>query len=128
MLDAPAASQTPGSPRSYIGELWQRRDFAVFLAVGNLRARNASTSLGLLWWVIDPILLGLVYFLVFGVILKTGRGDSSFIAYLLSGMFPFYYTRAALQGGANSITQNARMLVLSIVAAIFLPLSATTLS
>jgi teichoic acid transport system permease protein len=111
MLDASTASQAPHSPGSYVRELWLRRDFAIFMAVGNLRARNASTYLGLMWWVIDPILLGMVYFLVFGVILKTGRGDSSFIAYLLSGMFPFYYTRAALQGGANSITQNARMLV-----------------
>jgi teichoic acid transport system permease protein len=124
VLDTSSASESLGSLRSYVRELWDRRDFAVFLAVGNLRARNASTALGLLWWVLDPILLGLVYYLVFGVILQTGRGDATFIAYLLSGMFPFYYTRAALQGGANSVTQNARMLVNLRFPRLILPIAA----
>lgn len=124
MLDASSASGPTEASRSYTRDLWERREFVWFLAVGNLRARNASTALGLLWWVIDPILLGMVYYLVFGVILKTSRGDSTFIAYLLSGMFPFYYTRASLQGGANSITQNARMLVNLRFPRLILPLAA----
>ncbi|MDH5503747.1 MAG: ABC transporter permease [Acidimicrobiia bacterium] len=90
----------------YFSELWSRREFAWFLAMGNLKARNASTALGLLWWVINPLLLGLVYFVVFGVIFESGRD----ISYLLSGMFVFHFTSQAMTGGANSILQNSKLL------------------
>ena len=54
----------------YMKELWRRRDFVWFLAMGNIKARNASTVLGLFWWVLNPLLLGLVYFVVFGLFEK----------------------------------------------------------
>ncbi len=77
------------------------------MAMGNLKARNASTTLGLFWWVLNPLLLGAVYYIVFGIVLGVSRD----LAYLLSGMFVFYYTSTALTGGANSIISNSRLLV-----------------
>ncbi len=91
----------------YIHRLWERREFAWYLAMGNLKARNASTGLGLFWWVLNPLLLGAVYYIVFGIIVPVGRD----LAYLLSGMFAFYYTTTSVTGGANSILSNARLLV-----------------
>jgi len=91
----------------YTSELWRRRDFIWFLARGNIKARNASTFLGLVWWVLNPLLLGLVYFFVFGLIFPTQRD----IAYLLSGMFVFHYSSQSLTGGASSILQNSKLLV-----------------
>jgi len=96
--------------RTYLTDLWNRREFAWFLAMGNLKARNASTALGLFWWVLNPLLLGLVYFLVFGVIFGGGSRPPGYIAYLLSGMFVFHFTSQSMTGGANSILQNARLL------------------
>ncbi len=55
----------------YMSELWRRRDFVWFLARGNIKARNASTFLGLVWWVLNPLMLGLVYFFIFGLIFPT---------------------------------------------------------
>lgn len=91
---------------TYFRDLWSRREFAWYLAMGNLKARNASTALGLLWWVINPLLLGLVYYLVFGVIFDSSRD----LSYLLSGMFVFHFTSQAMTGGANSILQNSKLL------------------
>ena len=91
----------------YVESLWSRREFAWYMAIGNLRSRNASTALGLLWWVLNPLLMGLVYYIVFGVILEVSRD----LAYLLSGIFVFYYTSTAITSGANSILLNTRMLV-----------------
>jgi teichoic acid transport system permease protein len=91
----------------YMSELWRRRDFVWFLARGNIKARNASTFLGLVWWVLNPLLLGLVYFFIFGIIFPTERD----IAYLLSGIFVFHFSSQAMSGGANSILQNSKLLV-----------------
>ena len=91
----------------YVSELWRRRDFVWFFARGNIKARNASTFLGLVWWVLNPLLLGLVYFFIFGLIFPSERD----IAYLLSGMFVFHYTSQSLSGGAASILSNSKLLV-----------------
>lgn len=91
---------------TYFRSLWSRREFAWYLAMGNLKARNASTALGLLWWVINPLLLGLVYYLVFGILFASDRD----LSYLLSGMFVFHFTSQAMTGGANSILQNSKLL------------------
>lgn len=98
---------------NYLSELWLRREFAWYLAMGNLKARNASTTLGLLWWVLNPVLLGGVYWFVFGVLFNRGSSsfDSPFLVYLLSGMFPFYFTQSTMTGGVNSIVSNTKLLV-----------------
>jgi len=92
--------------RTYVKDLWDRREFIWFLALGNFKARNASTALGLFWWVLNPLLLSLVYFFVFGLIFPGGRD----LTYLMSGMFVFHYTAHSLTGGANAVLQNAKLL------------------
>lgn len=96
--------------RTYFTDLWNRREFAWFLAMGNLKARNASTALGLIWWVLNPLLLGAVYFFVFGVLFAGSSRPPDYIAYLLSGMFVFHFTNQSMSGGANAILQNAKLL------------------
>lgn len=91
---------------TYVTELWRRREFVWFLAMGNFKARNASTALGLFWWVLNPILLSLVYFLIFGIIFPGARD----IVYLMSGMFVFHFTSQSLTGGANAVLQNSKLL------------------
>jgi teichoic acid transport system permease protein len=122
LLGDPAAIQSPlvaASPptgitynarrlQDYLTDLWNRREFAWYLAMGHLKARNASTALGLFWWVLNPLLLGLIYFFVFGVLF--GTRPPGYIAYLLSGMFVFHFTSQAMTGGANAILQNSKLL------------------
>lgn len=98
-----------GRAVEYLQELWRRREFALALGLGNLKARNASTSLGLLWWVLNPLLLGGVYFLIFGILFGDRRPDD-FLTYLLAGMFAFHFTSQSMTGGANSIIQNSKLL------------------
>ena len=108
--------------RTYAKELWSRREFAWYMAIGNLRSRSASTTLGLVWWVINPLLMGAVYFVVFGLILNFVRD----IAYLLSGIFVFYYASTSTTTGANVITQNTRLLVNLQFPRLVLPFAAVT--
>jgi teichoic acid transport system permease protein len=116
-------SRTIPAVHQYARDLWQRREFAVYLALGNLRARNASTSLGLLWWVVNPLLLGGIYLLVFGGIMNINRGED-YVGYLLAGMFAFYYTRSTMVGSVNSILTNTKMLANLRFPRLVLPLSA----
>ena len=105
-LPAPAPIYYSKRLRLYLSDLWSRREFVWFLAIGNFKARNASTALGLFWWVLNPLLLSLVYYLVFGVLFAVGRD----IIYLMAGMFVFHFTSQSLTGGANAVLQNSKLL------------------
>ena len=110
----------------YLSDLWDRREFAWYLAMGNLKARNASTTLGLLWWVLNPLLLGAVYFTVFGLIIDRSdlEGGLGFLPFLLSGIFPFYFTQSSMTGGVNSIVSNTKLLTNLHFPRAILPISA----
>ncbi len=97
-------------PISYARDLWARREFTWFLALGRMKAQNASTVLGLVWWIVNPLLLGMIYLLVFGVVLQSARAQPDYLGYLLSGIFAFYYTRQAVNGAASSLLTSARMI------------------
>ena len=116
---------TPSTSRvsRYLAELWQRREFATQLALSNLKARNASTSLGLAWWVLNPLLLGAIYYFVFGIIFGDSRPEG-FLGYLLAGIFPFSYTSTSMTGSVNRMLGNAKLLVNVRFPRLILPLSA----
>ncbi|NND03496.1 MAG: ABC transporter permease, partial [Acidimicrobiia bacterium] len=104
--------------------MWARREFAWYLATSNLKARNATTSLGILWWVLNPLLLTMVFFLVFGVIIQQGRrGDPEYLAYLMSGMFGYRFTSSVIQRASNTIVNNSRLIVNMRFPRLLLPLS-----
>ena len=77
---------TPSDP-GYFQQLWMRRSFIRELAFGNIMGKHATDMLGILWWVLNPLMMTGVYFVVFGIILDGRRGDPAFLAYLLVGVF-----------------------------------------
>jgi teichoic acid transport system permease protein len=109
---------------TYLSELWRRRHFAWHVAMGGMRARTSSTAFGLLWWMLDPLLLGGVFLLVFGVILDTQRGDPNYIGFLLSGLFAFTYTRTTMMSGGNTLTANAHLIATQRFPRLLLPIAA----
>lgn len=94
----------------YLADLWQRREFIQYLAIGNLKARNASTVLGVGWWILNPLLLSAVYYLVFGIIFLSENRPDDYIAYLLTGMLAFQFTASSMSGSVQSILANAKLL------------------
>ena len=118
-LPAPAPVYYTRRIRDYVKELWRRREFIWYLAIGNFKARNASTALGLFWWVLNPLLLSLVYYLVFGLVFP-GRRD---ILYVMSGMFAFHFTSQSFAGSAGAVLQNSKLLVNVRFPRVILPIS-----
>lgn len=95
---------------SYLSEAWRRRDFVWYTAISNIRARHSNTFLGLAWWLLNPLILGGIYFVVFGIILGTRRGDPHYIGYILSGLFAFFFTRTVVNSGTQSMRTNSRLI------------------
>lgn len=84
------------------------------LAFYNMKSIYANHYLGLFWNVIQPVLQFSIYYIVFGLGLRSG-GDRvlegiPFILYLLSGVFPWLYISQSINSGASSILKNINLL------------------
>ena len=90
----------------YLAELWQRRQFTMSLATGDLQKQYLETVLGNVWHVLNPALSMAVYYIVFGVILGTSRGLENFIGFLAVGIFTFSFSQRTVSSCASSIANN----------------------
>jgi lipopolysaccharide transport system permease protein len=66
-----------------------------------LRGDASRLWLGYLWWILEPLLYVAVFYLVFEVILGSGRAD--FLFFLICGKLPFMWFSGGVNTSANAI-------------------------
>lgn len=88
------------------------RQIILFKTYADLRAERSRTYLGFAWWLFEPLLLMLVFYVVFVRIMK--RGGEDFLPFLLIGLILWQWFRATISHSAGSILQ-ARGLVREVV-------------
>lgn len=91
---------------AYARQLFTFRHFIATFANARLVVSYNTSRLGRFWQVLTPLTNAAVYFLIFGVILQTGRGVPNFIGYLCIGIFVFSYTQLVVSAGASAISSN----------------------
>jgi ABC-type polysaccharide/polyol phosphate export permease len=108
--------------RSYVREVWRRRAFAFELSRMQLRSQHFNTAFGQLWLIVNPLLLGFVYFLLVEII---GRGDRSgvFLAHLLVTLFAFRFVSMSVKQGARSVVGGERLILNTAFPRTLLPIS-----
>ncbi|EYT54170.1 phosphate ABC transporter permease [Kocuria sp. UCD-OTCP] len=94
----------------YLVKLWGSRHFVVYDARVRLSVSQEHTLLGKAWLVLNPVLLGLAFLLIFGLLLNTGRGVENFIAYLLVGIMMFTYSSRSIMAGARSMASGRALI------------------
>ena len=107
---------------AYLKQLWRRREFALELARTNLRAAHYNTALGQLWLILNPLLLGLVYFALVEIIGRGNRG-MDFLAHLLLALFAFRLVSTSIRQGARSVVGGGRLILNTAFPRTLLPLS-----
>lgn len=95
-------------PAGYLKDVWNRREYAIEVPRGNLRAAHMNTLLGNVWHVLNPLMLIGVYYLIFGVLFP--QDVENYIAFLTIGVFTFRFTQNSVQQGAGSIVGNANLI------------------
>lgn len=90
-------------PRSRRGGWLDPRmiDLVLYKTYADLRAEAAKTYINYLWWIVDPILSMLVFYIVFGLLL--GRGGDGFVAFLLTGLVFWSWYNQTLSHAGNTI-------------------------
>lgn len=83
-------------------------DLILYKTYADLRAEAAKTYINYLWWVLDPILSMLVFYLVFGLLFQRGGGD--FVAFLLTGLVLWNWYRQSIGHAGNAILQGTGLM------------------
>ena len=90
--------------RKYIDLIWLR-------GIGALKADTKQSYLGMLWWILEPLLLAVLFYLAFSSGVRgSGQSGSDFVYFLLTGLFPFKWAASALTGSSNSLINNKGIL------------------
>ena len=88
---------------------WQRtKDILLYKTYAELKVEAQRNYLGFLWWIAEPVLFMLVFYFVFGRLLRARAED--FIPFLLVGLVAWMWGQASLAQGALSIRGNLALL------------------
>lgn len=90
----------------YLYRLWTYRRFITYDAKSRALSGNRRDRLGSAWLILNPVLNGLTYYLIFGLFLRTGAGIENFIGYLIIGIFLFQFSSRSITNSGRSIQQN----------------------
>jgi len=77
--------------QSTLVNIWKRRHLLRVLVSSNLKRQNKNSVLGYLWWLLDPILMTGVYYLLVAVLFDRGgrSDDGPYILFLLCGLLSY---------------------------------------
>ena len=109
----------------YLGQLWDRREFALIAPLGELRQRNMNTALGSSWHLLNPLFQALIYYALFGVVLDTRGGIENYAVWMIVGLITFSYTQKVVASASGIIVQRVTMLRTLRFPAAILPISVT---
>ena len=100
----------------FVGEIFRSRRLILDLTEREFRGRYLGTSFGLIWAFIHPSVLTLIYWAIFKYFIKGAgpRDGMPFLAWLLSGLVPWFICADVLSVGSSVVTDN-RFLVKKVV-------------
>jgi lipopolysaccharide transport system permease protein len=83
-------------------------ELIVYKTYADLKAEAARGYLGMLWWVLEPILYMAVFYVVFSVLRHRGEGD--FVPFLLVGLVTWKWFASTITQGSRAIEKGAGLM------------------
>lgn len=109
----------------YLSQLVERRHFITMQAWSQSTTQHRGMLLGNVWLVLAPALDGLIYFMIFGLILQASGTIENFFGYLVIGVFLFTYTSRTVNSAATSVHSNRGLIRAFTFPRAVLPVAAT---
>jgi lipopolysaccharide transport system permease protein len=90
-------------------ELWRFRDLLLLLALRDIQLRYKQTLLGVVWAVVQPLGMMLVFNLVFGSFMKMSTGGVPYPVFVYSGVLVWSYFSSAASSSGNSLVSGSAL-------------------
>ncbi|SNS01055.1 ABC-2 type transport system permease protein [Geodermatophilus pulveris] len=89
--------------------LWHRRRAVALLVTRDLKVRYASSALGYLWSVLEPLMLAGIYWFVFTQVFTRTVGAEPYLVFLLAGLLPWTWFQGAVVDAARALHTEAKL-------------------
>jgi len=102
-------------------KLWRYRSTIWIMTTSNLKLKYASSYLGFLWSILEPLLLILVYSLVFPLILKTNFFE--WVLFFICGLLPYRFLNIGFVETTRSIVDMRNIIIKTNIPTEVIPIS-----
>lgn len=104
-------------------ELWRYRELLWMLAWRNILIRYKQTYIGIAWAVIQPLLIVVVFSMIFGKLAKLPDGGAAYPVLTLAAVLPWQFFANALSESSNSLVASQAMISKIYFPRLLIPLS-----
>jgi lipopolysaccharide transport system permease protein len=113
-----------GWPTLGLADLWRYRDLLFQLTLRNIKVRYKQTILGVLWAVLQPVLMTVVFALTLRRLVPNAGGALPYPVFVLSGLLPWIFFQTAVTAAANSVVSSEGLVTKVYFPRLAIPLSA----
>jgi homopolymeric O-antigen transport system permease protein len=106
-----------------IKRLYDHKDLLLVFIWREFVIRYKQSFIGILWAIIQPVSMMMLFVLVFGVIMKTPVKNTPYVLFFYSGVLPWTFFAAAMNFAIPSLTNN-----FSLITKIYFPREVIPLS
>ena len=107
----------------YVAQLWDRRHFVTAYATARMRATYSTAKLGQVWHLVTPLLNAVVYYFIFGLVMRAGHEVPDYVPFLITGVFVWDFIGSSINTGTRAVHGN-----LGLVRALHFPRAGLPLS
>ncbi len=96
-------------PATRLGAIWASRRVLSLLVSRDLKVKYASSVLGYVWTVLEPLMMAIVYWAVFTKLMVRTIGEDPYIVFLLSAMLPWQWANGVLRSSMRALSKDAKL-------------------
>lgn len=93
-----------------IQELWRFRELLFFLAWRDVKVRYKQTLLGAAWAILQPLLMMMVFTIIFSRMAEVSSGGFPYPLFVVAGLLPWTFFANALTSAGNSVVGSERLI------------------
>jgi len=97
-------------PRIDVRELYSYRGLFFFLVWRDIKVRYAQTILGAAWAVLQPLLMMVIFTIIFGYLARLPSDGVPYALFSLTALVPWTYFSTALGGASNSLIADQKLI------------------
>ena len=112
----------------YWRDLWRYRELFLFLAWRDITVRYKQTVIGVLWALLRPFLIMVIFTVVFGQLAGLPAEGAPYPLLVFAAMLPWQFFANALSESSNSLINNAQMITKVYFPRLAIPLAAVMVS
>jgi lipopolysaccharide transport system permease protein len=122
-LNATIIEKQRGLANLQLDALWQYRELLYFFVWKDVKIRYKQTVLGILWIVLQPLIVMVVFSIIFGNLLGVPSGNIPYPIFAYAALLPWNYFTGALNRSSNILVANSNLLTKVFFPRMILPLS-----